>query len=157
MQEYGIITILPFSKYSSPLFAQRKTNGKLRFLVDLRRVNHLIRNDYEEHNHPGTILSDAAQHLAGKKHFCKLDCCQVYPCFSGTSRIFAFLRLAQGLNRSFSAFISLVRKYLDPLLRANCCAQYADDIGIADELIENLKLVSQQLSKAGLYSQHEQM
>ena len=30
MQEYGIITTLPYSKYSSPIFAQRKPNGKLR-------------------------------------------------------------------------------------------------------------------------------
>ena len=36
MQEYGIITTLPQSKYSSPIFAQRKPNGKLRILVDLR-------------------------------------------------------------------------------------------------------------------------
>ena len=30
MQEYGIITTLPHSKYSSPIFAQRKPNCKLR-------------------------------------------------------------------------------------------------------------------------------
>ena len=51
MQEYGIITTLPFSKYSSPIFAQWKPNGKLRILVDLRRNNHLIKNDYNQHNH----------------------------------------------------------------------------------------------------------
>ena len=37
MHKYGIITTLPFSKYASPIFAQRKPNGKLRLLVDLRR------------------------------------------------------------------------------------------------------------------------
>ena len=37
MHKYGIITILPFSKYASPIFAQRKPNGKLRLLVDLRK------------------------------------------------------------------------------------------------------------------------
>ena len=36
MQEYGVITTLPYSKYSSPIFAQRKPNRKLRILVDLR-------------------------------------------------------------------------------------------------------------------------
>ena len=35
MHKYGIITVLPFSKYASLIFAQRKLNGKLRFLVDL--------------------------------------------------------------------------------------------------------------------------
>ena len=34
MHKYGIITVLPFSKYASPIFAQRKHNGKLRLLVD---------------------------------------------------------------------------------------------------------------------------
>ena len=37
MHKYGIITVLPFSKYASPIFAQRKPNGKLRLLVDLRK------------------------------------------------------------------------------------------------------------------------
>ena len=66
MQEYGIITTLPYSKYSSPIFAQRKPNGKLMILVDFRRINHMIKNDYGEHNHPVTTVSDAAQHMVGK-------------------------------------------------------------------------------------------
>ena len=32
MHKYGIITVLPFSNYASPIFAQRKPNGKLRSL-----------------------------------------------------------------------------------------------------------------------------
>ena len=45
MHKYGIITVLPFSKYASPIFAQRKPNGKLRLLVDLRKINTLIADD----------------------------------------------------------------------------------------------------------------
>ena len=45
MHRYGIITTIPFSKYDSPSFAQRKPNGKLRLLVDLRRINALIADD----------------------------------------------------------------------------------------------------------------
>ena len=66
MHKYGIITVLPFSKYASPIFAQRKPNGKLRLLVDLRKINTLIADDYTNNNHPVSTLSDAAQHLAGK-------------------------------------------------------------------------------------------
>ena len=66
MHRYGIVTILPFSKYASPIFAQRKPNGKLRLLVDLRKINALIADDYINNNHPVSTLSDAAQHLAGK-------------------------------------------------------------------------------------------
>ena len=45
MYKYGIITVLPFSKYASPIFAQKKPNGKLRLLVDLRKINRLIADD----------------------------------------------------------------------------------------------------------------
>ena len=37
MHKNGIITVLPFSKYASPIFAQRKPNGKIRLLVDLKK------------------------------------------------------------------------------------------------------------------------
>ena len=33
MYKHGIITVLPSSEYASPIFAQRKTNEKLRLLV----------------------------------------------------------------------------------------------------------------------------
>ena len=46
MHKYGIITVLPFSKYAIPIFAHRKPNGKLRLLVDLRKINTLIADDY---------------------------------------------------------------------------------------------------------------
>ena len=52
LHRYGIITILPFSKYTSPIFAQKKPNGKLRLLVDLRKINNLIFDDYINNNHP---------------------------------------------------------------------------------------------------------
>ena len=68
MQEYDIIATLPHSKYSFPLFAQRKLNGRHRPLVGLRRINHLIKNDYNEHNHPVSTLEDA-EHMAGEKYF----------------------------------------------------------------------------------------
>ena len=80
LNKYGIITVAPFSKYASPRFAQRKPNGKLRLLVDLGKINNLIADDYTNNKHPVSTLSDAAQHLAGKSLFCKLDCSQAYHC-----------------------------------------------------------------------------
>ena len=122
LHRYGIITTLLFSKYASPISAQRKPNGRLRLLVDLRRINSLITQDYVNNNHPVSTLSDAAQHMAGKKLFCKLDCSQAYHClqmadyqsiqmlaFNFASRTFAYRRLAQGLSRSLSAFSSFMR------------------------------------------------
>ena len=72
LHRYGIITTLPFSKYASPIFAQRKPNGRLRLLVDLRKINNLITQDYVNKNHPVSTLSDAAHHMAGKKLFANL-------------------------------------------------------------------------------------
>ena len=80
MQKYGIITLVPFSKYASPIFAQRKLNGKLRFLVDLRKVNSLKADDYIKNNHPVSTMTDAAQHFSGKSLLWNLDCSQASHC-----------------------------------------------------------------------------
>ena len=165
--KYGIITVLPFSKYASPIFAQMKPNGKLRLLVDLRKTNTLIADDYTNNNHPVSTLSDAARHLAGKSIFCKLDCSQAYHClqmadqrsvemlaFNFASRTFAYKRLAQGLSRYVSAFSSSMREYLDPVVKADQCAQYVDDIGIAannaTDLTRNIRAVFKCIRNAGL-------
>ena len=108
MHKYGNIRVLPFSKYASRIFAQRKPHGKLRLLVDLRKINTVIADDYTNLNYPVSALSDAAQHLAGKSLFCKLDCSQAYHClqmadqrsvkmlaFNFASRTFAYKRLQQ--------------------------------------------------------------
>ena len=132
MHKCGINTVLPFSKYASPIFAQRKPNGKLPLLVDLRKINSLIADDYTNNNRPVSTLSDAAQHLAGNSLFCKPDCSQAYHClqiadqrsvemlaFNFASRTFAYKRLAQGLSRYVSAFSSFMREYLDPVVKAD--------------------------------------
>ena len=167
MHKYGIITVLPFSKYASPIFAQRKPNGKIRLLVDLRKINTLIADDYTNNNHRVSTLSDAAQHLAGKFLFCKLDCSQAYHClqmadqrsvemlaFNFASRTFAYKRLAQGLSRSVTAFLSFMREFLDPVVKADQCAQCVDDIGIAannaTDLTRNIRAVFQCIRNAGL-------
>ena len=109
---WGVITTLKYSKYSSPISAVRDPSGKLRLLVDLRRINHLIQHDYDNHNFPIETLADVSAHLAGKKFFAKLDCSQTYHVlqmadplsvqllsFNFLSSTFAYLRLAQGHSR----------------------------------------------------------
>ena len=167
LDNYGIITVLPLSKYASPIFAQRKPNGKLRLPVDLRKINSLIADDYTNNNHPVSTMSDSAQHLAGKSLFCKLDCSQAYHCLqmgdqqsvemlavNFASRTFAYKRLAQGPSRSVSAFSSFMREYLGPVFKADQCAQYVDDIGIAannaTDLTRNIRAVLKCIRPAGL-------
>ena len=72
--------LLAFSLYASPISAQKKPNCKPRLLLDLRKINSLIADDYTDNNHLVRALSVAAQRLAGKSLFCKLDCSQAYHC-----------------------------------------------------------------------------
>ena len=44
---------------------------------------------------------------------------------------FAHQRLAQGVSRSMSAFSRFIRDYLHPVIKADQCAQYINDIDIA--------------------------
>ena len=73
--------------------------------------------------------------------------------FNFASRTFAYRRLAQGLSRSLSAFSSFIRENLDPVIKADQCAQNVDDIGIAantsEQFFKNLRAVFQCLRKAG--------
>ena len=160
----GNFITLPFSRYASPIFAQKKSNGKLRLLVDLRKINNSI---YKNNNHPVSTLIDAAQHLAGKKLFCTLDCSRAYHClqmadiksievlaFNFASRTFAYRRLAQGLSRALSAVSTFTREYLDKVIKAGQCAHYFDDIGIAandsDHLMQNIRATFECKRHAGL-------
>ena len=151
----------------APYLHKRKPNGKLRLLVYLRKINILNADDYTNKNHPVSTLSDAAQHLAGKSLFCKLDCSQAFHClqmadqqsvemlaFNFASRTFAYKRLAQGLSRSVSASSIFMREYLDPVVKADQCAQYVDDIGIAannaTDHTRNIRAVFKCIRQAGL-------
>ena len=124
--------------------------------MDLRKINAFIADDYINNNHPVSTLSDAPQHLAGKKLFCKLNCSQAYHCLqmadkrsvnlldsNFASRTFAYRCLAQGLSKALSAFSSFMREYLDSVIKADQCAQNVDDIGMAanttEQLIKNIK------------------
>ena len=166
LHKYGIITTLPFSKYASPIFAQRKPSGRLGLLVDLRKINNLITEDYINNNLPVSTLSDTAQHMAGKELFCKLDCSQAYHylqmadyksiqmlAFNFAGRTFAYRRLAQVRSRSLSAFSSFMREYLDKAIKADQCAQNVDDIGItandAKQLCANIRTVFECVRNSG--------
>ena len=135
--------------------------------MDLRKIIHLIADDYTNKNYPVSTLSDAAQHLAGKSRFCKLDCSQVYHCiemvdqwseemlaFNFASGTFAYKRLAQGLSRYLSTFSNFMLEYLDPFVKADQCAQYVDDIGIPvnnpTNLTRNIRAVLKCIRLVGL-------
>ena len=112
-------------------------------------------------------MTDATNHFAGKKLFCKLDCSQAYHCvqmaddlsvqllaFNFASRTFAYNCLAQGLNKSVTGFSSFVKHYLDKCLAANVCTQFMDDIAMGvnnfDEMIPALTKIFDCLRASGL-------
>ena len=74
--------------------------------------------------------------------------------FNFASRTFAYKRPAQGLSRALSAFSSFMRENLDKVIKADQCAQYVDDIGIAansvTQLIRNIGAVFECIRQAGL-------
>ena len=167
MHKYGTITVLPSFKYANPTFAQGKPNRTLRLFVDIQKINSLIVDDCIKNNHPVSTLSDAAQHLAGKLLFCQLHCSLAHRClqtadqrsvemlaFNFASRAFAYRKLAQGLSIPVSAFSCFMREYLGPVVKADQCAQYVDDIGIAannaTELTRNIRAVFQRICPARL-------
>ena len=166
-QAMGIIATIDYSKYSSPIFAQKKPNGSLRILIDLRRINFLLRHDYESHNFPISSMADVGEYLAGKAIFSKLDASNAYHAlklkddlskqmlaFNFNGRTYAYQTLAQGLSRSVTAFSSFMRKYLDSCIASGKCFQYVDDIGSATnsqgEMIANLREIFKCIEKAGL-------
>ena len=162
--EYGSITTLPFSEYASPIVCaensqwETQTTGRPE-----NSTNNNNRDDFNNKN-PVSTLTDAAQHMVGKKLFCELDCSQAYHClrnadkrtieglaFNFASRTFANRRLAQGLSRALSAFFSFD---LDRVLKTDQCAQYVDNFGIAandvDQLTKNLRSTFECIREAGL-------
>ena len=74
--------------------------------------------------------------------------------FNFASMTFAYRSLAQGLSRSVSAFLSFMREYLDPVVKADQCAQYVDNIGIAandaTDLTRNIRAVFKCIRQTGL-------
>ena len=74
--------------------------------------------------------------------------------FNFACRTFAYKRLAQGFSSSVSAFSSFMRGYLDPVVKADQCAQYVDDIGIAannaTDLTRNIRANFKCIRQAGL-------
>ena len=74
--------------------------------------------------------------------------------FNFPSTTFALKRLAQGLSRSVSAFSSFMREHMDPFVKADQCAQYMNDIGIAAknaaDLTRNIRAIFKCIRQAGL-------
>ena len=74
--------------------------------------------------------------------------------FNFVSKTFAYRSLAQGLSRALSTFSSFIREYLVKVTKADQCAQYVDDIGIADaeQPLNKLSAAFQCIQKSETYN-----
>ena len=93
------------SEWASPVTLVRKKSGKLRWTIDLRKVNDVTRKD----NFPLPRIDDCIQTLQGKTFYCSMDAASGYwqlpiseesqerTAFICKYGLFEFLRLAQGL------------------------------------------------------------
>ena len=70
--------------------------------------------------------------------------------FNFASRTFAYLRLAQGLSRSLSAFSSFMREYLDKVIKVDHKSPVRRSANDADHLIANLRATFNCIQEAGL-------
>ena len=136
---YGIITALYFSKYASPISAQRKSKVKYVFLwTSGESTLHLQRLTLKKSNSQHFVRCRPT--LDSILNFCTLVYDRAYHCLqiayqrsakllaiNFVSRTFACRRLAQSLSRSGSVFSSCMRDYLDTVVKQDQCGQYADD------------------------------
>ena len=58
--------------------------------------------------------------------------------FNFASRTIAYIRLAEGLSRSVSAFSRIMREYLYLIVKADQCFQYLDDIELQPTMLQTL-------------------
>ena len=146
LHNYVIITTLPFSKNASPILAQRKPNGRLQFLVDLRKINNLITEDYIKNNFPVSTLSDAAQHIAGKNFFAS----QIPPTLTIVCK-WQITNPNKCLPPTLRAEHLLI---VDKAIKVDQCAQYVDGIAIAanntKQLCANIRTVFECIRNARL-------
>ena len=112
-------------------------------------------------------MTNAVHHFAGKTLFTKLACSEAYHCvqiadplsvqllsFNFASRTYAYIKIAQDLNKSVTGFSSYVRTYLDCCLAANLCTHFMDDIGCGvgtfEQVMPTLRQIIDCLRKSGL-------
>ena len=116
MHKYGIITVLPFSKYASPIFAQRKRNRKIHLLVDLRKINTIIADDYTNNIHQSALCQTQHNTWQGNPYSASLTALRlIIACRWRTNvrlKCFHLIFLAKQLTtKTITAFVDQVSEW----------------------------------------------
>jgi hypothetical protein len=160
MVEKGVITSSQ-SPWSSPVVLVKKKDGSLRFCVDYRRLNAIIKKD----SYPIPRIDDCIDSLAGSKWFTTLDLKSGYwqvemdptdkekTAFSVGQGLWELNVMPFGLCNAVATFQRLMERVLRGL-QPDVCVVYLDDIIIhgktAAAALENLRTVLTRLRNAGL-------
>ena len=149
------------SPWSSPVVLTKRSDGRLRFCVDYRRLNDKTRKDV----YPLPRMDDVLERLGGAKVFTTLDLANGYwqvpiaerdqpkTAFVTPDGLYEFRRMPFGLCNAPATFQRLVNRALTGL-KWTACLVYLDDILVyGRDLSEHnmrLRLVLKALGEAGL-------
>jgi hypothetical protein len=149
------------SNWLNPVVLTRKKNGELRFCVDFRRLNKLVKLD--EFQIPK--IDELIATLRGKSYFTTIDlkdgffqvpikeADKIKTAFYTGSRLMQFTRMPQGFKNSPAIFQRMMSQIFSDLIGKKCLV-YIDDILVFGENIiehdKNLEDVLEILKKYGL-------
>ena len=150
------------SPWSSPIVLVRKKDGKLRFCIDLRKLNQRTVRD----NYSLPRIDHILELLIGAEWFCTLDLKSGYwqveltdeakPLTAFTCGPLGFYeceKMPFGASNAPATFQRLMENYLGDL-NLRWCVVYLDDIIVygksPEEILERLGAVFEKLRKAGL-------
>jgi len=149
------------SAWVSPVVIVPKKNGKARFCVDYRRLNHITKKD----TYPLPRREDCLESLGDAKVFTSLDCTAGYwqvplrpadrekTAFKTHSEIYHWLSMSFGLTNAPATF----QRALDIILSGlkwQLCLVYLDDVIIfsasAEQHVKDVDVVLTRLREAGV-------
>ena len=149
------------SEWSFPIVLVRKKNGTLRFCVDYRKLNKLLKPD----RYPVPRIDRYLEVLSGEAYYTLVDLesgyfqlsvterSRKYTAFSDGEKQFEFTRLPMGILPAVQVFQRTISAILSGLT-FNMCLVYLDDIIIfsktEEEHIVRVKHVFDRLEEAGV-------
>lgn len=140
------------SSWSNPVVLARKTNGKLRFCVDFRKLNQIVELDQFQIPRINELIS----YLSGAKYFTLIDLKDGFfqipirqedrmkTAFYSGDKLYQFKKMPQGYKNSPAIFQKAMSIMFSEVI-GNGCLIYIDDILIygknEDEHNKNLRIV----------------
>ena len=149
------------SPYASPIVITRKKSGKIRMVIDYRRLNN--RTIKDSYNLPK--IEDILTSLSGAKWFSTLDLKSGYyqiemheddkekTAFACPLGFYEFNKLPQGVVNAPATFQRFMEKTMADMMRRGCMV-FLDDLVIYSDTLQNheerLRMVFERLAKNGL-------